>query len=111
MLRCRSRMARKGLCSLMGGGDLEREYRELWRRPMGLGGLVGHTRRIHVRTSLNLATKVPLVVDDEICRVFQRMFVSSNNVSVATTVQGPSVFSLKFHPKRSMPESEGLMPS
>ncbi len=62
--------------------------------------------RIHVRTSLTLATKVSLVLDDEICIVFQRMLLSSSRASVATTVQGPSVFFLNFHPKMSMPVSD-----
>ncbi len=60
-----------------------------------------------MRTSLTLATKVSLVLDDAICRVFQRkMLLSSSNVSVGTMVQGPSVFSLKCHPRRSRPESD-----
>ncbi len=64
------------------------------------------SRRIHVRTSLTLATKVSLVLDDEIYIVFQRMLLSSSRVSVATTVQGPSVFSLNLHPNMSKPVSE-----
>jgi hypothetical protein len=59
-----------------------------------------------VRTSLTLATKVSLGLDDAICRVFQRMLLSSSKVSVDTTVQGPSVFSLNCHAIRSRPESD-----
>ncbi len=96
-LRGGRRMARKGLYSSMG-----------WRRSSGrvsrsgsvAGGLVladgpcaDLSRRIHVRTSLTLATKVSCVFDDEICIVFQRMLLSSSKVSVPMTVQGPSVFS------------------
>ncbi len=64
------------------------------------------SRRIHVYTSLTLATKMSLVFDDAICRVFQRMLLSSSKMSVDTTVQGPSVFSLNVHPKISRPESD-----
>jgi hypothetical protein len=79
---------------------------ETGRSDLAGGPCADLSRRIHVRTLLTLTTKVSLVLSDEICRVFQRILLSSNNVSMETTVQGPSVFSLNFHPMRSMPESD-----
>ncbi len=109
-LRGGRRMARKGLCSSMGW---RRSAGRVSRSITGTGGFVlagrpcvDLSRRIHVRTSLTLATKVSLVFDDAICTVYQRMLLSSSRVSVATTVQGPSVFSLNFHPRMSRPVSD-----
>ena len=109
-LRAGRRIALNGLCSSMGR---RRSAGRVSRRMTGTGEFVlaggpcpDLSRRIHVRTSLTLATKVSLVFDDEICIVFQRMLLSSSRVSVATTVQGPSVFSLNLHPNMSKPVSE-----
>ncbi len=71
-LRAGRRMARKGLCSSMGR---RRSVGRVSRRMTGSGEFVlaggpcaDLSRRIHVRTSLTLATKVSLVLDDEICQ-------------------------------------------
>jgi hypothetical protein len=109
-LRGGRRMARKGLYSSMGR---RRSAGRVSRSVEGAGGLVlaggpraDLSRRIHVRTSLTLAMKVSCVFDDEICIVCQRMLLSSSKVSVAMTVQGPSVLSWNVHPRMSMPVSD-----
>ncbi len=101
----------KGCALRWDDGGLRGEYRGALQELIGGFVLAGGpcadlSRRIHVRTSLTLATKVSLVFDDVICIVFQRMLLSSSRVSVATTVQGPRVFSLNFHPRMSRPVSD-----
>ncbi len=110
MLRGGSRIARNGLAASIGwrrsGGRISRTIVGGGESGLADGPCEDVSRRIHVRTSLTLATKVSLGLDDAICRVFQRMLLSSSNVSVNTTVQGPSVFPLNCHPRRSRPESD-----
>jgi hypothetical protein len=86
-------------------GDFLAGYERLVAR-VWLVPCVDLSRRIHVRTSLTLATKVSLDLDDSICSVFQRILSSSSSVSVARTVHGPRVRSLNFHPRISRPVSD-----
>jgi hypothetical protein len=103
-------MARNGLYSSIGcrssGGRLSWTIVGTGGSVLADGPCADLSRQIQVLISLTFATKVSLVFDDAICRVFHRMLLSSSSVSVETTVQGPRVFSLNFHPKRSSPASE-----